>query len=206
MDQNYIPVCQRSGKMMSVNFTNGNGSLDTCSTVAKRVDREWSSWISYSNRTEDDYFEYKTREILVDSSHGGSSGSDESWQLLKHLRIGQKPVLWWYAKTKCEQFKGRLFFEVDGTVEQLQLLEGFFQTCWIWVGIEKTENGYKALNGAWIPESKIIWVTGQPESFYGPLRLTKMEGASFSLGSYFQKECFICDMMQTSSVEVDGVV
>ena len=195
MDQNYIPVCQRSGKMMSANFTNGNGSLDACSILAKRVDREWSSWISYSNRTGDDYFEYKTREILVDSAHGGSSGSDESWQLLKHLRIVLHGSDWFSARMQCEQFKGRLFCDLDGTVDQLQFLRELVKHCWLWVGIRRTDNGYETVNGIMINDRKIIWAPGQPNEAFGPLGLTDLERSSLSVGGYNYRLCFICDMM-----------
>ena len=193
MGQNYIPVCRVNGKIMSANFTNGNGSLDTCSTVAKRVDREWSSWISYSNRTRNEYFEYRTREIFVDSAHGGSPGAEESWQLLKRLRIVLNKFNWFSARDICEKFKGRLFCDLDGTVDQF--LREFVKPCWLWVGIKRTDNGYETVNGGMINDSKIIWAPEHPQRLFGPLKLTDLEGASFVVGGYQQYECFICDMM-----------
>ena len=197
MGQNYIPVCRVNGKVMSANFTNGNGSLDTCSIVAKRVDREWSSWISYSNRTGDEYFEYKTREILVNSAHGGLSGAEESWQLLKHLRIGRETVSWAVAVKNCEKMNGRLFSDVDGTSEQFQLLEELSETCSFWVGVEKTSNVYEALNGARIPPSKFFWAKEQPDNVDGPVILLNdlMMRAGFAIGLYEAHMCFVCDMM-----------
>ena len=119
-------------------FTEGESELDIqddewegkCVLRHKRVDLEWGAWDTaisdvLINDTDPDYIRYHTRETVINVAHGGVPGSERS-RIFSWIRWIRTKKTWTDAKQNCEQLGGKLFYNLDGTIEQLLLFHGKF--------------------------------------------------------------------------------
>ena len=126
MKKDEIPFCKESKSVVSIQDSSNNGN---CQISLKRVDREWTQW-SQTDETVDTGAEYKEmkifeRDITVLEAHGGKTGDDTRkrytetsyWLIFVKQRMNVSE-----AKANCESNNGHLFYDVNGTTEQLDWL------------------------------------------------------------------------------------
>ena len=73
---------------------------------------------------------------------------------LKSLKVVKEPLDWWQAKSYCEQIGGKLFSELDGSLEQLDNLFSLQNKKSFWLGLRltgigKVENYLNNFNKIW---------------------------------------------------------
>ena len=149
--------------------TNGD-----CKISLKRVDREWTQW-SQTDETVDTGAEYKEikifeREIAVLEAHGGKTGDDirnKYTEIMYWLTFVKQPMNFSDAEANCEAINGHLFYDVDGTTEQLDWLFEKMDGKHYWLGIYTEDfNNWISLDGE-VLNSKLLWKPGQPNNSGG---------------------------------------
>ena len=167
MARDSIPACRERGFQQNIR----DDSVGICLINGKRVDREWSEWEQKSNITgEGDYFEFLWREILVDYAHGGIKGEDQFRIVERQLRIVREAKNWNDAASFCEMIDGKLFSDLDGTVEQVKTLVDLLGNSF-WLGLTLSGGEYHRVGGGILPDSNIVWMGGKPDQSPGEVHL-----------------------------------
>ena len=188
-------VCQETG--VDRNVTD-DSPTNWCEINHKRVDSVWSPWEYYFNATADEWrtIQIRTRYCVGFAAHGGRECTGRSEEILELLlTFGKIPVTWEEAQSFCEASDGELFYNVDGTIQQLialtDKLEGAF-----WTGIRGSKGKWKGLDGQLIPEERLFWQLGWDFSSAGdsPNYVVANKNGLFHLTSANHWYFFICDM------------
>ena len=165
------PLCKEGKSVVSIQDSSNNGN---CQISLKRVDREWTQW-SQMDEIVDTGAEYKKmkifeREITVLEAHGGKTGDDTRnryTETVYWLTFVKQLMNFSEANATCESRNGHLFYDVDGTIEQLNWLNEKMDGKYYWLGIY-TEDfiNWISLDGE-VLNSKLLWKTGQPNNSGG---------------------------------------
>ena len=153
MRQHFIPFCEENDDKRS----------GACGTNQRKVDMEWSNWEERTNITGDAFFEFRQRELIVQYAHGGLQGENSSRIILQHIRIVKIYTDWWSAKDNCDKIGGKLFSDLDGTLDQLKMLLDLQGNESFWLGLELIDGQYHRVEGGIISWDKINWKDHEPE-------------------------------------------
>ena len=171
MKKDAKPFCKEGKSVISIQNNGNNGN---CQINLKRVDREWTQW-SQTDKTVDTGAEYKEmkifeRQITVLEAHGGKTGNDTRnryTETLYWLIFVKQLMSFFDAKTNCESNNGHLFYDVNGTTEQLNWLYEKMDGKAYWLGIyTKNFSNWISLEGEEL-NSKLLWKPGQPNNSGG---------------------------------------
>ena len=155
MRKDFAPICDPNS---------ADPCSDLCGTGGKPVDRVWLWDDSVkTNVTNEEVVKYKGDEVLVDFAHGGNPGT-RTIEVLGRLKIFKSLTKWTDAKSVCSLQGGKLFSDLDGTSEQLELLVKAQDGMSFWLGLQLTaaKQGYSDVTGFVIPDEKIVWADSQP--------------------------------------------
>ena len=161
MRKQSYPSCLDKNELKKIRDDQNPGA---CQINLKRVDFEWSGWdiIQYDNAS--DWRDTWTRETLVESAHGGlpRSGASEKLWWLKFVLV-QKT--WTEARDNCFSMGGKLFFNVDGTSDQLQTLYDKMGGQVAWVGMYTEDHiTWNNSAGEILNTDLFIWRSGEPNN------------------------------------------
>ena len=180
MKKDAKPFCKEGKSVISIQNNNNNGD---CQISLKRVDREWTQW-SQTDETVDTRAEYREikifeREITVLEAHGGKTGDDTRnryTETLYWLTFVKQLMNFSDAKANCESNNGHLFYDVDGTAEQLNWLFEKMDRQTYWLGIyTKDFIDWISLDGE-VLNSKLQWKAGQPNNVGGQQKYASSGG------------------------------
>ena len=199
MKKDVIPFCQEGKSVISIQNNDNNGD---CQISLKRVDREWTQW-SQTDETIDTGAEYKKmkifeREITVLEAHGGKTGDDTRnryTETLYWLSFVKQPMTFSDAKANCEANSGHLFYDVDGTIEQLEWLLEKMDGKNYWLFYTEDSINWISLDGELL-NSKLLWQPGQPKSAGGQQKYV-IGGYGSKLGDKkaYQKFYSVCHIV-----------
>ena len=170
MKRDEMPFCKERKSVISIQDSSNNGY---CQISLKRVDREWTEW-SQMDLIVDTGAEYKEtkifeREITILEAHGGKTGNDTRnryTETLYWLTFVKQLMNFSDAKANCESHNGHLFYDVNGTTEQLDWLFEKMDGELYWLGIYRNFNNWISLDGQ-VLNSKLLWKAGQPNNVGG---------------------------------------
>ena len=158
MHQHFIPICKE----------NDDWSPSGCGTNHKKVDREWSNWKERTNITGDDFCKYRQKELIVHEAHGCLQGEDPSRIILQHLKIVKDHLDWSNATSNCDEIGGKLFSNLDGTLDQIEMLLDLQGNESFWLGPLMLYGQYLKLGGGVLSSYEIEWQSGAPD-LLGPI-------------------------------------
>ena len=156
------PICLNRGKFVSILKETDRGR---CEIFRKRVDREWAPWVP--SETIDSETEWKmmtSRIILTDVAHGGKQGSDDA-EKVTWLKFVRESQTWVQARIHCIQLGGKLFDDVNGTVEQLEFLRDKLGNLNFWLGISRDPTNrqiWRNMDGEKVDTEKLAWNANEP--------------------------------------------
>ena len=186
-------VCQETGVERNVT---DDSPTNWCEMNHKRVDSAWSPWeSSVITSTAEEWKEIRTRYCVGFVAHGGRECTGRSEEILEWLKFEKIRITWEGARRFCEASDGELFYNVDGTIQQLialtDKLEGAF-----WTGIRGSKGKWKGLDGQLIPEERLFWQLGWDFSSAGdsPNYVVGNKNGLFDLTPANNWYFFICDM------------
>ena len=168
-------ICEDMGVSRNVSH---NSAGDRCKLELKKHDVNWSSWeqnVERSNSSNNDgvwienYKNTKARVCLNMPAHGNiCKGKDVR---VERFKLVHDTMNWTDAKTACKNVGGKLFSELEKSVDQydfINILLGHYLIPF-WTGIKLDTNGFwRSLEGRPIPNIFLNWKDGEPNG--SPMR------------------------------------
>ena len=190
MKANEEPECFEKGVQANISDDVNTGR---CQINKKRVDGEWGFWeteLIIDNSTE--YLKMEIRQPTKVFAHPEFTREEK---VLEWFRWIKQVMHFFEAKNYCEQIRGKMFFNVDGTESQLELFWEKLDNQVHWLGILTDDHKlWKTVYGVPIDDSLLTWNQGQPNN---------MDNNQFYVVNYPYKYLedmadkgywFICDM------------
>ena len=195
MKKEGYPVCREKTKIVAITNDDQPGA---CKINRKRVDRTFSPWNENSVEVDNafEFKESKTREIVLDSAHGGKLG--ENYVVVMWVKWVKEPLDWQTAKDNCTSLGGQLFFNFDGTKQQLEILSSRIDT-FAWVGgyFKEKEQVWETVAGSVLEKTLLepLWEDGEPNRKNGKqFHMAIGDGLLFDEDESLPYES-VCDML-----------
>ena len=85
--------------------------------------------------------------------------------VFKWYKWAKERKTWTQAKENCEHLVGELFYDLDGTEEQLDFFSQKLDMQFQWLGLTSEDNvDWRNLHGETVPASLLKWNPGQPNT------------------------------------------
>ena len=146
-------------------------NVKECQINLKRFDRQWTDWQYAENRTLHGNEEYKEinifmREVTMQEAHGGITGDAEMHEETKWLKWVREKLAWDEALENCRsKYSGKLFYNLDGSIGQLEWFSEKMEASRYWLGIYTEDHQvWTTIDGVAVTDSLLVWKSGQPSN------------------------------------------
>ena len=163
MLRNHAPECIEGPIAKDIKDDEDPG---TCKFNKKRVDQVLGPWELMSPiHTTNEWRVYDTRKQLVAGAHGGKTSPDgvvKNHEWLLRSDLGR--MNWTEGKDFCEKLGGAMFYNLDGTKEQLDFVYDTFGDDTYWIGVSAVggvnRGQWETVRGMAISSDKLLWKSG----------------------------------------------
>ena len=141
----------------------------SCQINKKRVDEVFGPWEQMpAIETANEWKKYYTRNQLIQSAHGGIISSEGTVKNIEWFkRVDSAQMNWTVAEATCEREGGTLFYNLDGTEEQLDFFYDIFGERSYWMGVfaagEVHEDRWRTVRGDILSTDKLKWDIDNPK-------------------------------------------
>ena len=166
MLRDHVPECIEDGKSKNIRNDFYTGS---CQINEKRVDEVFGPWEQMPTiETANEWRKYYTRKQLLQSAHGGIISNEGTVRNIEWFkRVDSSPKNWTEAEASCEQEGGTLFYNLNGTEEQLNFFYDTFGDISYWMGVfaagEVREDRWRTVRGDILSTDKLKWDIDHPK-------------------------------------------
>ena len=155
------PFCSEKGVMRSVQ---DDSSENICKINGKRQDSKLSDWtvlLEIDNSKE--LKRVRERKCSGTVAHGGLNTCEKDvLEVMEWVKFVHNAVFWQEAVDYCENIGGQLFYNINGTLEQLQFFASKFTRAYF-IGLWTEDYViWKTLDGKVVPGELLFWAPNEP--------------------------------------------
>ena len=162
MKRESVPICHDNGVFADIRSDHSSGA---CKITQKRVDHEWGDWKDDDFETEKEWKKIRRRVLITQAAHGGVDGDLDSEEITLCVLLVKEKMTWVRARDNCTAKGGNLFWNLDGTQDQLRSFWTRLGEEDYWIGIHTDDHTvWKNVDNEVVQSSLLNWRYGEPDN------------------------------------------